>query len=208
MVEESTQTVMTALREVIETHGLFCCLYSDRGSHFFVTKKAGDKVDKHRLTQMGRAMRELGVKMIPAYSPQARGRSERNFGTWQGRLPQELRLAKVTTVDGANQFLRDHYIGCFNAQFAVAAAEKGTAFRHREYLAAGGLDFLIGDGRLNYAPEYVWESYYSVRLVPGFYTSFDVQRDTNPAYNHDRGPVMIYSIRLHIEMGLKPFQRQ
>ena len=84
----------------------------------------------------------------------------------------------------------------------------GLSAVHREYLAAGGLDFLIGDGRLNYAPECVWESYYSARLVPGFYTSFDVQRDTNPAYNHDRGPVMIYSIRLHIELGLKPFQGQ
>ncbi len=129
VVEESTRTVMEALREVIETRGLFCSLYSDRGSHFFVTQKAGDKVDKHRLTQVGRAMKELGVQMIAAYSPQARGRSERSFGTWQGRLPQELRLAQATTVEGANQFLRDHYIGKFNAQFAVAAQEKGTAFR-------------------------------------------------------------------------------
>jgi hypothetical protein len=88
--EESTRTVMAALREVIEKRGVFCALYSDRGSHFFVTPKAGEKVDKHRLTQVGRTMRELGVQMIPAYSPQARGRSERNFGTWQGRLPQEL----------------------------------------------------------------------------------------------------------------------
>ncbi len=84
VVEESTRTVMEALREVIETRGLFCSLYSDRGSHFFVTQKAGDKVDKHRLTQVGRAMKELGVQMIAAYSPQARGRSERSFGTWQG----------------------------------------------------------------------------------------------------------------------------
>ena len=91
--EESTRTVMAGLRAVIETKGLFCALYSDRGSHFFVTLKAGQKVDKQRLTQVGRAMKELGVQMIPAYSPQARGRSERSFGTWQGRLPQELRLA-------------------------------------------------------------------------------------------------------------------
>ncbi|HUO30758.1 MAG TPA: carbohydrate porin [Bryobacteraceae bacterium] len=80
----------------------------------------------------------------------------------------------------------------------------GLSAVHREYLAAGGLDFLIGDGRLNYAPEYVWESYYSARLFPGFYAALDVQRDTNPAYNHDRGPVMIYSIRLHVGAGLKP----
>jgi transposase len=127
--EESTRTVMAALREVIETRGLFCSLYSDRGSHFFVTIKAGEKVDKHRPTQVGRALKELGVQMIAAYSPQARGRSERNFGTWQGRLPQELRLAEVRTVEGANQFLREQYIARFNTQFAVAAGEKGTAFR-------------------------------------------------------------------------------
>src|SRR5439155_2919367 len=100
--EEGTRTVMAALREVIETEGLFCALYSDRGSHFFVTAKAGEKVDKHRLTQVGRALRELGVQMIPAYSPQARGRSERNFGTWQGRLPQELRLAGINKLEEAN----------------------------------------------------------------------------------------------------------
>jgi hypothetical protein len=127
--EESTRSVMAGLREVIENKGLFCALYSDRGSHFFVTMKEGEKVDKHRLTQVGRAMKELGVQMIAAYSPQARGRSERSFGTWQGRLPQELRLAGITTVEKANAFLRDRYIGEFNAKFSVAAEEKGTAFR-------------------------------------------------------------------------------
>ena len=127
--EESTRTVMVGLRDVIESKGLFCALYSDRGSHFFVTMREGEKVDKHRPTQVGRALKELGVQMIAAYSPQARGRSERSFGTWQGRLPQELRLAGITTVEGANAFLRDRYIGEFNAQFSVAAAEKGTAFR-------------------------------------------------------------------------------
>jgi transposase len=128
--EESTRTVMAALREVIAKKGLFCALYSDRGSHFFVTPKAGEKVDKHRLTQVGRAMKELGVQMIPAYSPQARGRSERSFGTWQGRLPQELRLAGIASVDGANRFLRERYIEEFNGKFQVAAEQKGTAFRH------------------------------------------------------------------------------
>jgi transposase len=127
--EESTRTVLAGLREVIETQGLFCALYSDRGSHFFVTPKAGEKVDKYRLTQVGRALKELGVQMIPAYSPQARGRSERSFGTWQGRLPQELRLAGIATLEGANAFLRQRYIAEFNQKFAVAAAEKGTAFR-------------------------------------------------------------------------------
>ena len=127
--EESTRTVMAGLREVIESQGLFCALYSDRGSHFFVTKKEGEKVDKERLTQVGRALKELGIQMIAAYSPQARGRSERSFGTWQGRLPQELRLAGITTVEGANALLREQYIGEFNRQFSVPAAEKGTAFR-------------------------------------------------------------------------------
>ena len=127
--EESTRTVMAGLRQVIEAKGVFCALYSDRGSHFFVTPKAGEKVDKHRLTQVGRAMKELGVQMIPAYSPQARGRSERSFGTWQGRLPQELRLAGITSVDAANAFLRERYIVEFNAKFTVPAREKGTAFR-------------------------------------------------------------------------------
>ena len=129
VAEESTRTVMSALREVIETKGLFCALYSDRGSHFFVTVKAGDKVDKSRPTQVGRAMKELGVQMIAAYSPQARGRSERSFGTWQGRLPQELRLAGIATVEDANRFLREQYIARFNEQFTIAAEQKGTAFR-------------------------------------------------------------------------------
>jgi hypothetical protein len=122
--------VMTGVKEVIETEGLFCALYSDRASHFFVTKKAGEKVEKYRLTQLGRALKELGVQTIAAYSPQARGRSERSFGTWQGRLPQELRLAGITTVEGANKFLREKYIKEFNSKFSVPAAEKGTAFRH------------------------------------------------------------------------------
>ena len=127
--EESTLTVMAGVREVIDRKGLFCTLYSDRGSHFFYTPKAGEPVDKGRLTQFGRAMNELGVRMIPAYSPQARGRSERSFGTWQGRLPQELRLAGVTTLEAANRFLREHYIAAFNGTFAVKAMETGTAFR-------------------------------------------------------------------------------
>ena len=126
--EESTLTVMAALREVIERQGLFCALYSDRASHFWHTPKAGGKVEAERLTQVGRALRELGVRMIPAYSPQARGRSERNFGTWQGRLPQELRLRGISTVEEANRFLREHYMAEFNARFQVAAAERGSAF--------------------------------------------------------------------------------
>ena len=129
--EESTATVMAALRAVIERKGLFCALYSDRGSHFWLTPKVGGKVDPQRLTQVGRALRELGIQMIPAYSPQARGRSERNFGTWQGRLPQELRLQGIVSVEEANRFLREHYIAEFNRSFQVRAAERGTAFLPR-----------------------------------------------------------------------------
>ena len=126
--EESTVTVLGALREVIERQGVFCALYSDRGSHFWLTPKVGGKVDPHHLTQVGRALRELGIQMIPAYSPQARGRSERNFGTWQGRLPQELRLAGIGSVEAANRFLRECYIAEFNRRFQVTAAQRGSAF--------------------------------------------------------------------------------
>jgi hypothetical protein len=126
--EESTRTVLAALREVVERKGLFCALYSDRASHFFETPKAGAKIDPQRLTQVGRALQQLGIRMIPAYSPQARGRSERNFGTWQGRLPQELRLRGITTVQAANQFLGEEYILEFNRRFAVAPAQPGSAF--------------------------------------------------------------------------------
>ncbi len=114
---------------MIEAKGVFCALYSDRGSHFFYTPTAGGKVDKSRPTQIGRAMQELSIQTIAAYSPEARGRSERNFGTWQGRLPQELRLAGIRQVEEANRFLQDRYIAEFNQKFKVAAAERGTAFR-------------------------------------------------------------------------------
>ena len=124
---ESTRSMLSALREVVKRRGVFCSLYSDRAGHFFVTPKAGEKVDKTRLTQVGRALREVGIRMIPAYSPQARGRSERNFGTWQGRLPQELRTRGITGLEKANEFLRQ-YVKELNARFSVAAAQKGSAF--------------------------------------------------------------------------------
>lgn len=125
---ESTRTVRAALREVVERKGLLCSLYSDRAGHFFVTPKRGERVDAGRPTQVGRALQELGIKMIPAYSPQARGRMERGYGTWQGRLPQELRLRGIRDLERANEFLRCEYIAEFNAKFAIAAAQKGSAF--------------------------------------------------------------------------------
>jgi hypothetical protein len=121
--EESTATVMAGVREVIERKGVFCSLDRDRGSHFFYTPKAGEAVDKSRLTQFGRAGKELGIQMIAPYSPQARGRMERSYGTWQGRLPQELRLAGLTSLEEANR------IGECNAKFTTPAAERGSAFR-------------------------------------------------------------------------------
>jgi hypothetical protein len=102
---ESTRSRLSVWREVVKKRGVFCSLYSDRAAHFFVTPTAGQKVDKTRWTQVGRALQELGIQMIPANSPQARGRSERNFGTWQGRWPQELRLRGITQLEKANAFL-------------------------------------------------------------------------------------------------------
>ena len=120
---ESTSSIMAALRQVIEKEGVFCSLYSDRASHFFHTPKAGEPVDRQALSQVGRALRDLSVKLIPAYSPQARGRSERSFKTWQGRLPQELRIREIKDVEEANRFLNRTYIREFNRKFTVQAAE-------------------------------------------------------------------------------------
>jgi len=126
---ESTGSCMEGIRQVVEKEGIFCSLYSDRASHFWLTPKAGEPVDKQALTQVGRALRELGIRMIPAYSPQARGRSERAFRTWQGRLPQELRSRGITTLEEANRFLKRSYIREFNRKFAVPSAEPDmTAF--------------------------------------------------------------------------------
>ena len=126
--EETTATVMVGLRAVMERKGIFCSLYSDRGAHFWYTPKSGGRVDAQRPTQVGRAMQELGVQMIAAYSPQARGRSERGFSTWQGRLPQELRLRGIRTPEAANAFLSEDYVAEFNRKFKVPAAQRGTAF--------------------------------------------------------------------------------
>lgn len=126
--EEGTLTVMAGLKEVIERQGLFCSLYSDRGSHFFYTDEAGGAVDKTRLTQIGRALAQLGIEHIPSYSPQARGRMERFYGTWQGRLPQELRKAGITEMEPANEFIRRKMIPWHNRKLAVAPKEEGNAF--------------------------------------------------------------------------------
>ena len=126
--EEGTHSSFRGLREVIEQQGVCCSLYTDRGSHYWQTPEAGGRVDKVNLTQFGRAMKQLGVEMIPAYSPEARGRSERAFETHQGRLPQELALAGITDLAAANAYIRTVYLPAFNAEFAHPAREAGSAF--------------------------------------------------------------------------------
>ena len=126
--EEGTVSSFAGVQEVIAARGLFSSFYSDRGSHYWLTPDAGGKVDRERLTQFGRAMKQLGIDMIAAYSPEARGRSERAFGTHQGRLPQELALAGITGMTQANQYLATVYRPAFNAEFAQPAMEQGSAF--------------------------------------------------------------------------------
>jgi len=126
--EEGTASSFRGLREVVQRHGLFCALYTDRGSHYFHTPKAGEAVSKVRLTQVGRALEQLGIEHIAAYSPEARGRSERAFRTLQDRLPKELALAEITTLAAANRWLAETYIAAYNARFAVAPEQETSAF--------------------------------------------------------------------------------
>jgi hypothetical protein len=126
--EEGTVSSFQGVQETIEKRGLFCSFYSDRGSHYWHTPEAGGKVDKVNLTQFGRAMQHLGIIMIAAYSPEARGRSERAFSTHQERLPKELALKGITTMQEANRYLKEQYIQAFNKKFSHAAREEGSAF--------------------------------------------------------------------------------
>ncbi len=126
--EEGTGSTFRALNEVFGRHGLPLSLYTDRGSHYFHTPEAGGKVDRTCLTQVGRALDHLGVEHIAAYSPQARGRSERVFHTLQDRLTKELALAGITTPEAADTFLRDVYIPDHNARFAIKPEQEGSAF--------------------------------------------------------------------------------
>ena len=127
--EEGTMSSFQGLIETIAAKGLFCSLYTDRGSHYFLTPEAGGKVAKDQLTQVGRALAQLGIEHIAAYSPEARGRSERMFRTLQDRLPKELVLAGITDdVEAANRFLREVYLPRHNARFACAPAETGSGF--------------------------------------------------------------------------------
>ncbi len=126
--EEGTMSTFAGLGEVIAAKGLFCSLYADRGSHYWHTPEVGGKVDKDNPTQVGRALAGLGIELIAAYSPEARGRSERMFATLQKRLPQELRLAGITDMAAANRFLKDDYLPRHNARFAILPESESSAF--------------------------------------------------------------------------------
>ena len=126
--EEGTASSFQGVRDVIAQRGLFSSLYTDRGSHYWFTPEAGGKVSKTQLTQVGRAMKTLGIQMIAAYSPEARGRSERAFQTHQDRLVKELALYGITDMDAANRYLAQKYLPAFNAEFMRPAPEEGSAF--------------------------------------------------------------------------------
>ena len=126
--EEGTASSFQGIQQVIEARGLFSSLYTDRGSHYWYTPEAGGKVDKNKPTQFGRAMRQLGIEMIAAYSPEARGRSERMFRTHQDRLPKELEAAGITDMAAANEYIQQVYMPAFNAEFMQPAMEEGSAF--------------------------------------------------------------------------------
>jgi transposase len=126
--EEGSMSSFLGVQAVIEQKGLFSSLYTDRGSHYWLTSKAGAKVDRGQPTQFHRALQQLGIELIPAYSPQARGRSERTFKTWQDRLPRELALARITTMAAANKYIQRRFLPAFNRLFRVPARESGSGF--------------------------------------------------------------------------------
>lgn len=175
--QESTRTVLVGLREVIEQQGLFCSLYTDRGSHFFHTPKAGGAVDKSRLTEIGRALAQLGIEHIPSYCPQGRGRMERFFGSWQGRLPQELGRVGITTVAEANRYIRQKFLPWHRRHWTEPAPETGTAFvpsgtvdldailcvQHERSVAADNT-VTVGALRLQIAPQSSRWSYAKCRV--------------------------------------------
>jgi hypothetical protein len=126
--EEGTHSSLQGVKELIEQRGLFCSFYSDRGSHYWHTPEAGGKVDKNNPTQFGRALKQLGIEMIAAYSPQARGRSERVFSTHQNRLVKELVLYNITTMAAANRYIEKSYLPAYNREFMVQSSLPDTTF--------------------------------------------------------------------------------
>lgn len=175
--QEGTETVMSGLREVVEEHGLFCSLYTDRGSHFFHTPKAGGPVDKSQWTEIGRALAQLGIEHIPSYCPQGRGRMERFFGSWQGRLPQELGRAGITTLAEANRYIRETFLPWHRRHWTEPVRESGDAFvpcgsadleaifcvQHERSVAADNT-VTVGGVRLQIAPQSSRWSYAKCRV--------------------------------------------
>ena len=125
--QEGTASTFAALESVVGNYGRFCELYTDRGSHFCSSERPGEVADEQH-GQVSQALRALGIHQILARSPQARGRSERAFGTIQGRLPQELRHHGITDYDAANRYLEQHFIADFNRRFTVKPAQPESAF--------------------------------------------------------------------------------
>jgi len=164
--QEDTLSVLAALRELIAHYGLFCSLYTDRGSHFFRTPNAGGPVDNSQPTEIGRALAQLGIEHIPSYCPQGRGRMERFLGSWQGRLPQELARAGITTLEQANRYLRQKFLPWHRRHWTEPARENATAFapcanvdldailclRHERVVAAANT-VVVGGRRLQIAPQ-------------------------------------------------------
>lgn len=126
--EEGTESSLRGIEETIDKHGLFCSFYTDRGSHYFYTPTAGGKVSKDRLTHVGRVLKKLGIQHIESYSPQGRGRSERMFGTLQGRLPQEIKRLDIKTIEDANKYLKETFIPQHNEEFMVKPEDAKSAY--------------------------------------------------------------------------------
>jgi transposase len=177
VAQEGTLPVLAGLRAVVEAKGLFCSLYTDRGSHFFHTPKAGGPVDKSQLSDIGRALAQLGIEHIPSYCPQGRGRMERFFGSWQGRLPQELGRAGVTTLAEANRYIREKFLPWHQRHWTEPAREQGDAFvpcgavdlepifsaQHERSVAADNT-VVVGGRRLQIAPQSSRWSYAKCRV--------------------------------------------
>jgi hypothetical protein len=125
---ESLAAILTALRTVVEQHGIPGALYTDRAGWAVYTPTSGTAPDRTKRTQVGRALARLGIEHIVSFSPQARGRSERANGTLQGRLVNELHLADLTTVAAANAYLTERFIADYNDEFARPPADPTSVF--------------------------------------------------------------------------------
>jgi transposase len=126
--QETTKACLDGIFHVVQAHGTFASLYTDRASHFVYTPKAGKKPDRSKKTHLEQVLDALGIELICAYSPEARGRSERMFGTLQGRLVNELKRASISSYEAANDYLQKVYLPRHNKRFSVAAQEPISAF--------------------------------------------------------------------------------